>query len=70
MLPYYGFIQVTGQGQMVPSAVLGYLSDETHSVGSVTGAMIPSSTICWSFFFNFFPGFNWNFPVCMLYWGY
>ena len=31
---------------MVPSDFLGYASVETNSVGSVTGVMIPLSTIC------------------------
>ena len=38
------------QGQIVPSDFLGYLSDETHSVGSVTGAIIPLLTIFCSAF--------------------
>ena len=48
MFSYYSFIKVTGikAKQMVPSDFLGYVSDETHSVGSVTGAIIPLSTIC------------------------
>ena len=33
------------QGQIVPSDFLGYVSDVTHSVGSVTGAIIPLLTI-------------------------
>ena len=32
---------------MVPSDFLGYVSEVTHSVGSVTGSIIPLSTICW-----------------------
>ena len=33
------------QGQIVPSDFLWYVSDETHSVGSVTGLIFPLSTI-------------------------
>ena len=38
------------QGQIVPSDFLGYVNDETHSVGSVTGEIIPLSTIFCSVF--------------------
>ena len=35
---------------MVPSDILRYVSEETDSVGSVTGVMIPWSTMCWMAF--------------------
>ena len=38
-------LQGSKQGQIVPPDFLGYVSDETHSVGSVTGAIIPLLTI-------------------------
>ena len=54
------------QGQIVPSDLLGYVSDETHLVGSVTGAIIQLSVIFCNVFFYFFSSFNWNFPLGML----
>ena len=38
------------QGQMVPSDFLGYVNEETYSVGLVTGVIIPWSTMCWRAF--------------------
>ena len=35
----------TGQWQVVPSGLWGYVREETHSAGSVTGVIIPWSTI-------------------------
>ena len=35
---------------MVPSGFLGYVSEETHSVGSMTGVIIPWSTMFWRAF--------------------
>ena len=40
----------------MPSDFLGQVSGETHPVGSVTGVVIPLSTI-FEGFFNFFSGF-------------
>ena len=43
-------LQGSKQGWIVPSDFLGYVSDETNLVGSVTGAIIPLSTIFCSAF--------------------
>ena len=52
MLPDDSFIEVFGSRQLwrEPSGFWGYVRDDTHSIGSVTGAIIPWSNIyCRSF---------------------
>ena len=72
MFPHDCFIQVTGikTGEDGAIRFAGYAREETHSLGSVTGVIIPWSTMFLRVFFNLFCSFSWDFPVDMLNQGY